>query len=376
MIPRAPVDKVYKVMKYENLSKLLSLVLERGFFRQGYEEEDLTKHTPASLDWAKQVILQKKLIDALDGKDLFGHLYHQIFNDMRALGADDDILRRLGIILNGMIIALNNSSAIWLEYIGEDNNLMGNNVEYLRGDAAKRKSMDNIKAHGPSKILNDNSLEGIYNVVYDDWGRTIGPGILNLFAMIHALTYAKMYELGDKATSDIIERYVRLYLNMRVFHLFAVFIINLGIIPQDKGCNITDYTTFLSGILSTEELKDQITRLVGQKSVAELCDEISMKLRPKLEYLPGHDVPIIKAMGIFSTSLLGSILKVEDTGIANIHELAKGKNIDGGLIVPGSPRSSTGMLFNIGVVVSLALIVLVALIFLLRWRSKAGEGKI
>jgi len=414
MRPRAPVDETYKIAEYKGLSKLTNLLLERGFFRREYEEEDLTKHTPDSLYWAKHVILQKKLIDSLHHKDLFGHLYYQIFNDMRALGADDEMTRKLSIALNKMLEALNDISLAWLKYIGENNDQMANNIEYLSGDDDTRKKMDSIVTSDPSKILNSINLNTISTVIDGKWKSALGPGIINLFGMIHALTYAKMYELGNEATPNIIERYVRLYSNMRVFHLFTVFIIDLGRIIQDKGWRIIDYTIIFSDVLNRKELKDYIGQFIDQGTVFGLSSEVVLKLNTELKSFPAKTIPIAKAMEIFSTSLLGSTLEMEDTRIADIRKSVKGENIGSGLIVPGpsnlgsdlgtppasvinnnpqltteiinndpnllqsdtedieSPSSTdkeatdTETLFNIEIVVFLALIVLVALFFLLR----------
>jgi len=432
--PRTPVDEAYKIAEYKGLHKLLSLVLERGFFRREYEEEDLTKHTAGSLSWAKHVILQKKLVDSLHHKDLFSHLYYQIFDDMKALGADENIFSWLSTTLNSMLEALNSISLAWLKYIGEDNDQMANNVEYLRLDDDTRKKMDLIWSPDLLKILNSDGIIDIYDITYSNWRSTIDPEIRKLFIMIHALTYVKMYEPGNEANSDIIDRYARLYSNMRVFYLFTGFIFNLDRIIQDKGCQITDYITVLSDILIISEFRRQIGQLIIQTSGNVPCNEIYVELESKLEPFPGQNFPIISAMQILSTSLLSSIFKVEDTGMADIHKLVGVEKIDCGLIVPGSPnlgsglivpgspnlgsglivpgpsnlgsglktvtlqgsaandipqlptetsnndlkppRSRSSVLVNIGVVVSLALIVLVALLFLLRLRAKADEGKI
>jgi len=333
MRPRAPVDEAYKIAGYEDLSKLTNLLLERGFFRRGYEEEDLTKHTPANLSWAKKVIFQKKLIDALDGKDLFAHLYHQIFNDMKALCAGDDVLRKLSATLNKMLTLLNSSSAIWLKYIGEDNDNKVNNVEYLRGDADTRMAMDNNpKATGSSKILNSNEYIDINKNLSSYWNRFNGE-IRDLFIMVHSLTYAKMYELGDKARSDIIDRYVRLYSNVRVFLFIAKLIVDLDKIAQDIGGQMVDNIASFSNILTKREIEDHIGQFIGQKSVLELYDEILTKMCTELASPHNKDIlnqriPTMKAMRILSGTLLISIFEVQNvysvTGaMTNIKKLVK-----------------------------------------------------
>jgi len=341
--PRAPVDEVYEIVEYKDLHKLVSLVLERGFFRREYEEKDLTKHTPDSLYWAKHVILQKKLIDSLHHKDLFGHLYYQMISDMRALDASDETLSRLRTILNSMLIALDDISLRWLEYIGEDNDQMANNIEYLRTYADIENNMDNAEASDPSKILDEDKLRDIYDSMYNRWALTLGPKIHDLFAIIHTHTYVKMYELGNEATPGIIERYVRLYSNMRVFYLFAEFISYLGVIPQKKECEIIDYITMFSNILSTDELKDRIILLIGYTSEDELFMEISTELESISRLLYVQDLPMLKAMKMLSASLLDSIFIVDDIGIANVRKLAIGEEIHNGLIVPGSSSSSSDL---------------------------------
>jgi len=342
---RAPADETYKITEYKNLSKLLSLVLKRGFFRQGYEEKDLTKHTPDSLVWAKHVILQKKLVDSLYGKDLFGYLYHQMISDAKALGAGDDILGNLSTTLNWMLASLNNFSVTWLKYIGEDNDQMANNVKYLRADADTRKSMDSIEASGLSRILNNSELSDICKVIDSIWAFNLNPMISNLFAIIHELMYTKLFELGAEAMSDTFRKYTRLYSNMRVFYLFARLISNLDKVAQDKGHRIIDNVTMFGDILSTEEFKDQIGQLIGQTSEVKLCNEISMKLKSKFKSLLVESITMIKAMEVLSASLLGSVLKMEDpviaNAMANIDKLVKGEEIDSDFFVSVSSSSSS-----------------------------------
>jgi len=348
--PQAPENEIYKVVKHENLTKFYNYVLKKGFFHQGYEEKDLTKHTDDSLGWIKSTMLHEKLISALDGRDIFSYLHNQMISDVIALGADNNIVRSLSYSINKAIIGTESTLKMWVRYLGEDNPLVDDNIRYLTGDEETRKRIggghmaQSTRYLQGKHVLNSSNFSKIIKGVTNDL-KSLGDMISEIFTLLHSFTYAKIIRSDDTTRLDIMKKYDGLYSNLRIleFSIWPMARLDLIVCREmstTKTCGVVD---ICEKKLTMKNLRDQIDQEIYQESEANIyrkiydaihkivssCDIENDKKGYK-ELVESTGINPIDAVVSNNALLLNSIFKVEDVSkdeiIARINRLVGVEN--------------------------------------------------